>query len=70
MSRPQALTPAQRRSLHLIKVERRELIRQLKALPTRAELAAEMNVSERTINRELATKRPRPTLTMLKDLVW
>lgn len=53
MSRPQSLTDAQRRRLHRLGAARRELVRQLKALPTRAQLAAEMRVSERTVARAL-----------------
>lgn len=71
MSRPAALTPAQRRRLHRLGVARRELARQLKALPTHAELAAEMGVSERTVKRGVASPaRKRVRTTMLKDLAW
>jgi DNA-directed RNA polymerase specialized sigma subunit len=54
MSRPHALTPAQQRHLRRVKAARRELIKQLKALPTRAELARSWKVSETTIGRYLA----------------
>jgi len=58
MSRPPALTDYQRRRIRRYKAARRELVRQLKALPSRAELAAELNVSERTIGRAM-DERPR-----------
>jgi DNA invertase Pin-like site-specific DNA recombinase len=54
VSRPHALTTAQQRHLRRVKAARRELVRQLKALPTRAELARAWNVSETTIGRYLA----------------
>jgi hypothetical protein len=51
MSRPVALTPAQKRQLWRLRAARRELIRQLKALPSKTDLAIAWNVSERTLGR-------------------
>lgn len=53
MSRPHSLTDSQRRAIRRLKILRLSLIRQLKELPSRAELAREFQVSERTIGREL-----------------
>jgi len=58
LSRPHALTPAQQRHLRRIKLARRELVRQLKSLPTRAALARAWKVSETTIGRYLADTEP------------
>lgn len=65
MSRPHALTPAQQRHLRRVKAARRELIKQLKALPTRAELAKEWGVSETTIGRYLADSSIRSVSGMI-----
>lgn len=69
MSRPHSLTQAQRRVIRQLRITRVVLIRQLKELPSRAELAREFNVSERTIGRELGadpfTQRP----VSLKELM-
>jgi DNA-binding transcriptional regulator YhcF (GntR family) len=69
MSRPQALTPSQLRQLRRLKFARRELVRQLKSLPSRAELARIMGVSERTIGRALGERERRaPKLMSLREL--
>lgn len=74
MSRPIALTPHQFRRVRRWKAARRELIRQLKGLPTRAELAAELGVSERTVGRAISEegrkRRPgrEPRLIMIREL--
>lgn len=67
MSRPLALTDSQKHRLRLVKATRRELIRQLKSLPSRTELAAEMDVSERTIGRAMGDES-RPRLMSLREL--
>lgn len=68
MSRPSALTSHQRRRLRRLAACRRELVRQLKALPSRAELAREMSVSERTIGRALGETKSRANTLPLREL--
>lgn len=68
MSRPEALTDTQKRRLRRLKACRRELIRQLKALPSRMELAREFGVSERTIGRHLNESRKAVRCTPLREL--
>lgn len=67
LSRPRALTDSQERRLRAIKAARRELIKQLKLLPSRAELATEMNVSERTIARAM-DERPQSKVVRMVSL--
>lgn len=70
MSRPQALTAVQMRQCLAIKAARRELVRQLKALPSRTDLAKLMNVSERTIGRALGERERKrmPRMFSIREL--
>jgi hypothetical protein len=71
MSRPESLTDSQKRQLRRLKATRIYLVRQLKSLPSQAELAALFQVSERTIGRHLSVrevKAARVYLTTLREL--
>ena len=70
MSRPIALTPHQLRRVRRWKAARHEIIRQLKSLPTRAELARELNVSERTIGRAISEeeRKRQPRMLSIREL--
>lgn len=70
MSRPESLTDSQKRQLRRLQCARRELIRQLKSLPSKAELARAWNVSERTIGRWVSDHQaPTPEkLTTIREL--
>lgn len=69
MSRPTALTEHQLRRIRRWKAARHELIRQLKGLPSRAELANELNCSERTIGRAISEEdRRRERWTTIGEL--
>jgi DNA-directed RNA polymerase specialized sigma subunit len=70
VSRPNALTASERRYLRQVKAARRELVRQLKSLPSRAELAESLNVSERTIARAMDERpaKSAPRLMSLREL--
>jgi hypothetical protein len=68
MSRPIALTPHQLRRVRRWKAARHEIIKQLKSLPTRAELAAELNCSERTIGRAISEEERKRAPRMVS--IW
>jgi DNA-binding transcriptional ArsR family regulator len=71
MSRPEALTDSQKHQLRRLKFTRRELVRQLKSLPSIAELAQLFDVSERTIGRHMSEREPvkiRLRLVTLRDM--
>lgn len=70
MSRPIALTPHQFRRIRRWKAARRELIRQLKSLPTRAQLALELGVSERTVGRAISEgeRKRAPRMLSIREL--
>lgn len=72
MSRPHALTHIQRRTIRRVRFIRLELIRQLKELPTRADLAREFQVSERTIGRELGSDDPitQRSISLKELMTW
>lgn len=69
--RPISLTPRQRFALRRLRIVRLMLIRQLKELPSKAELARELHVSERTIGRAMSEQESineMPAAVSLREL--